>query len=93
MLLIICFFMAVALGTPVPANLQFKATRFVPSNTFSTIVPSYTPTYAPTAEKPKDVKIMFNNQDVVAAASVESRRTYNNPSEGPSLEHNHYELL
>ncbi|CUM46530.1 unnamed protein product [Debaryomyces fabryi] len=93
MLLVIYFFMAVVLGTPVPANLQFKATKFAPSNTFSTIVPTYTPTYAPAAEKPKEVKIMFNNQDAVAAASVETRRTYNNPSEGPSLEHNHYALL
>lgn len=80
--------MAMVLGTPVPANLQFKASRFTPSNTFSTIVPTYTHP----VEKPKEVKIMFNNQDAVDAA-VETRRTYNNPSVGPSLEHSHYALL
>lgn len=82
---VIFFLMAVALATPVPANLQFRASRVGSTNTFSTIVPTYTP--APAADKPRDVKIMFD-QD---SESEVTRRSYNSP-QAPSQDA-HYALL
>lgn len=84
--------LAVTVGaTPIPANLHLKATDTSPHpTTFSTLVPTYSPT--PTAA-PEPVKILFNSNDELKRAR---NQDWNEPKRdhwNPESKRDHWKRL
>lgn len=70
----------ISLATPIPVNVDLKASKSISygsvseTPTFSTILPTYTPTQ-PTFKQTEEVKILFNNLEEISKAEDLAKST------------------